>query len=68
VLVLNNRDLNFVTWEQRATEGDAKYEPSQDLPGFEYAAYGKMLGFKGIRVEDSDNVEGSCLCLEATSS
>jgi pyruvate dehydrogenase (quinone) len=59
VLVLNNRDLNFVTWEQRATTGDAKYEPSQDLPDFEYAAYGEMLGFKGIRVEDPDELEGA---------
>jgi pyruvate dehydrogenase (quinone) len=59
VLVLNNRDLNFVTWEQRATMGDAKYEPSQDLPDFEYAAYGEMLGFKGIRVEDPDDLEGA---------
>jgi pyruvate dehydrogenase (quinone) len=59
VLVLNNPDLNFVTWEQRATIGDAKYEPSQDLPDFEYAAYGEMLGFKGIRVEDPDDLEGA---------
>ncbi len=26
VLVLNNRDLNQVTWEQRAMEGDPKFE------------------------------------------
>ena len=57
VLVLNNRDLNFVTWEQRATEGDAKYEPSQGLPDFEYARYAEMLGFRGIRVDDPDDVE-----------
>ncbi|HEX4781598.1 MAG TPA: thiamine pyrophosphate-requiring protein, partial [Usitatibacter sp.] len=29
VLVLDNRDLNMVTWEQRILEGDPKYEPSQ---------------------------------------
>ncbi len=33
VLVLNNRDLNQVTWEQRAMSGDPKFEGSQDLPG-----------------------------------
>ncbi len=37
VLVLNNRDLNQVTWEQRAMQGDPKYEASQELPDFPYA-------------------------------
>ncbi|HEV2743796.1 MAG TPA: thiamine pyrophosphate-requiring protein [Rubrobacter sp.] len=59
VLVLNNRDLNFVTWEQRATQGDAKYEPSQGLPDFEYARFAEALGFKGIRVDDPDDVEAA---------
>src|SRR5690242_3977744 len=39
VLVLNNRDLNMVTWEQRAMAGDAKLEASQVLPDFPYARY-----------------------------
>src|ERR671931_2547528 len=51
VLVLNNRDLNQVTWEQRVFEGDPKYEASQDLPDFPYAAYAKSLGLDGVRVE-----------------
>ena len=51
VLVLNNRDLNQVTWEQRAMEGDPKFEGSQDLPDFPYARYAEMLGLKGIRVD-----------------
>ena len=34
VLVLNNRDLNMVTWEQRAMAGDPKFAASQDLPDF----------------------------------
>ena len=38
VLVLNNNDLNQVTWEQRAMEGDPQYEASQELPDFPYAA------------------------------
>ena len=41
VLVLNNRDLNQVTWEQRAMEGDPKFEGSQDLPDFPYARYAR---------------------------
>jgi pyruvate dehydrogenase (quinone) len=32
VLVLNNRDLNQVTWEQRAMQGDRKYPGTQTIP------------------------------------
>ena len=39
ILVLNNRDLNQVTWEQRAMTGDPKYEASQDIPDFPFARY-----------------------------
>jgi pyruvate dehydrogenase (quinone) len=56
VLVLNNRDLNQVTWEQRVLEGDVKFEASQDIPDFPYARYAELLGFRGIRVEHADDV------------
>ena len=56
VLVLHNNDLNQVTWEQRAMEGDPKYEASQVLPDFPYARYAELLGFKGIRVDSPDAV------------
>jgi pyruvate dehydrogenase (quinone) len=56
VLVLNNRDLSFVTWEQRASEGDRRYDASQGVPDFPYARYAEMLGLKGIRVEHPDDV------------
>jgi pyruvate dehydrogenase (quinone) len=56
VLVLNNRDLNQVTWEQRAMSGDPKFEGSQDLPDFPYARYGEMLGLGGIRVDTPERV------------
>ncbi len=56
ILVLNNRDLNQVTWEQRAMEGNPKFEGSQDLPDFPYARYAEMLGLKGIRVDSPDQV------------
>ncbi|HEY2771406.1 MAG TPA: thiamine pyrophosphate-requiring protein [Solirubrobacteraceae bacterium] len=56
ILVLNNRDLNQVTWEQRAMSGDPKFEGSQNLPDFPYASYAEMLGLKGIRVERPDQV------------
>jgi pyruvate dehydrogenase (quinone) len=56
VLVLNNRDLNYVTWEQRAMEGEPKYEKSQALPDIAYADYAKLLGLDGVRIEDPTQV------------
>ena len=56
VLVLNNRDLNLVTWEQRATEGDPKFDEAQDLPDFPYASYAKLIGLHGIRVDRPDDL------------
>lgn len=56
VLVLNNRDLNQVTWEQRVLVGDPKLEASQVVPDFPYARYAELLGFKGIRVDSPDAV------------
>ena len=56
ILVLNNRDLNMVSWEQRAMAGDPVFPGSQDLPDFPYAAYAEMIGLKGVRVDHPDNV------------
>ncbi|MDQ3822479.1 MAG: thiamine pyrophosphate-requiring protein [Actinomycetota bacterium] len=56
VLVLNNADLNQVTWEQRVMEGDPKFEASQDVPAFDYARFAGELGLKGLRVESPDAV------------
>jgi pyruvate dehydrogenase (quinone) len=56
VLVLNNGDLNQVTWEQRAMEGDPKFLASQALPYFPYAAYADMLGLGAIRVDRPEDI------------
>ncbi len=56
ILVLNNQDLNQVTWEQRAMEGDPKFEASQDLPSIPYAKYAELLGLNGIHVESPAEV------------
>jgi len=56
VLVLNNRDLNQVTWEQRVMSGDPKLDASQRLPDFPYAAYAQMIGLKGIRIDAPEQV------------
>ena len=55
-LVLNNRDLNMVTWEQRIMEGDLKFKGSQDLPDFPYARYAGDLGLTGIRVDKPEMI------------
>jgi pyruvate dehydrogenase (quinone) len=56
VMVLANRDLNQVTWEQRVMAGDPKYECSQKVPDFAFARYAEMLGLRGIRVEAPDRI------------
>ncbi|CUI78037.1 Pyruvate dehydrogenase [ubiquinone] [Achromobacter xylosoxidans] len=56
VLVLNNGDLNLVTWEQRVMGGDPRFAASQWLPEFSYADYGRMLGLEGIRITSPDEV------------
>jgi len=56
ILVLNNQDLNMVSWEQRVMEGDKKYVASQDVPKFNYAEYARMLGFEGIRIEKEEDI------------
>ncbi|WP_431262374.1 thiamine pyrophosphate-requiring protein [Roseateles chitinivorans] len=56
VMVLNNGDLNMVTWEQRVTAGDPKYAASQDLPAFPYADYARMLGLEAVRVDRPEDV------------
>ncbi len=52
VCVFNNEDLNQVTWEQRIMEGDPKFVASQAIPDFPYHAFGALLGFRGIYVDD----------------
>ncbi|HJT82451.1 MAG TPA: thiamine pyrophosphate-requiring protein [Chthoniobacterales bacterium] len=56
VLILNNRDLNQVTWEQRAMTGDPKFEGSQNVPDFPYARYAEMLGLRGIFVDKPEEI------------
>src|SRR6266480_902481 len=59
VLVLNNQDLNQVTWEQRAMQSDPKNPMTQTIPEVNYAAYADLIGLKGIRVETPDEIEGA---------
>ncbi|MGH7612136.1 MAG: thiamine pyrophosphate-dependent enzyme, partial [Candidatus Dormibacteria bacterium] len=59
VLVLNNEDLNQVTWEQRAMEGDPSFAASQQIPYVSYADYADLIGLKGIKVTKPDEIEGA---------
>jgi len=56
VLVLNNRDLNQVTWEERVQLGVGKTESTQSIPDFPYHKYAELIGLKGIFVDDPDRV------------
>jgi pyruvate dehydrogenase (quinone) len=59
VCVLNNRDLNQVTWEQRVMSGDPKLDASQVLPAFDFAGYAELIGFRGISVQRPEDVAGA---------
>ncbi|MGH8316687.1 MAG: thiamine pyrophosphate-requiring protein [Steroidobacteraceae bacterium] len=56
VLVLNNRDLNQVTWEERIMLGEGKTELTQSIPDFPYHTYAELLGLKGIFVNDPERL------------
>ena len=59
VLVLHNDDLNQVTWEQRALEGDPRYPATQDIPDFPYARYAELVGLAAVRVDRPEDVGGA---------
>jgi pyruvate dehydrogenase (quinone) len=56
VMVLNNRDLAYVTWEERVQSGDPKWESSQVLPDVPYAEFARSIGLEGTRIEDPEQV------------
>ncbi|PYC87612.1 thiamine pyrophosphate-requiring protein [Streptomyces tateyamensis] len=57
VAVLNNQDLNQVTWEMRSMSGSPQFEPSQQLPDVRYADVAQLFGLYGRRVERPEDVE-----------
>jgi pyruvate dehydrogenase (quinone) len=56
VMVLNNRDLNQVTWEERIQLGTGKTESTQSIPDFPYHKYAELVGLKGIFVNDPEQL------------
>jgi pyruvate dehydrogenase (quinone) len=56
ILVLANRDLNQVTWEQRVMTGDPKFDASQRVPAFPFAKYAEDIGLVGVKVDKPEQV------------
>ncbi len=56
IMVLNNRDLNQVTWEERVQLGDGKTELTQAIPDFPYHKYAELIGLKGIFCNDPEKI------------
>jgi pyruvate dehydrogenase (quinone) len=56
VLVLNNRDLNQVTWEQRALQGDPMNPMTQRIPDVRYADFAELIGLAGVRIEQPEDI------------
>jgi pyruvate dehydrogenase (quinone) len=56
VMVLNNEDLNQVTWEQRVQEDNPKFEASQTLPDVPYHKFAELIGLEGIYCDDPEQV------------
>jgi len=55
-VVLVNKDLNQVSFEQRALAGDPKNPFTQTVPYVPAAEWAKLLGFEGIKVDDPQDI------------
>lgn len=56
IAVLNNRDLNMVSWELRGLGGSPKVTETQDLPDLDYARYAELLGLRGLTASKPQEV------------
>jgi pyruvate dehydrogenase (quinone) len=56
IAVLNNGDLNQVSWELRAMGGSPIVEQTQPVPRFPYADFAEMLGLGAMRVEKPEEI------------
>lgn len=57
--VLNNGDLNQVTWELRAMAGSPDVPFAQHIPDFPYAGFAESIGLTGIKVTEPGEIEGA---------
>ena len=59
ILVLNNEDLNQVTWEQRVMEGDPRFDASQRLPYMPFHEYARLIGLGSAKIDHSSQIESA---------
>ena len=55
-MVLNNQDLNQVTWEERVMLGDGRTPSTQSVPDFPYAKYAELIGLNGFYCDDPEKI------------
>lgn len=56
MLVLNNGDLAQISFEQRIMQGNPRFDTSQRVPPFDYAAYASQLGLTALRIERPEEI------------
>ena len=56
IMVLNNQDLNQVTWEERVMLGDGRTPSTQSIPDFPYAKYAELIGLNGFYCDEPDRI------------
>jgi pyruvate dehydrogenase (quinone) len=55
-IVLNNQDLNQVSWEMRIEEGNPELPMTQSIPDYTYDEFGRSLGLLGLRVDTPEQL------------
>jgi len=58
-VVLVNKDLNQVSYEQRVLSADPKNPATQTVPYVPAADFARLLGFEGIKVDRPEDVAGA---------
>lgn len=58
VLILDNGDLNQVSWEMRIA-GDPRWDTAQRVESMDFTAYAELLGLEGICVEDPQHLDAA---------
>ncbi len=57
ILVLNNEDLNQVTWEQRVMEGEPKFDASQRIPYMPFHEFARLIGLGSVKVTRAAQID-----------
>ena len=56
ILILNNHDLTQVSFEMREA-GDPRWDTAQKVEEMDYAAYGELMGLRGIKITKPDELQ-----------